>query len=119
MDAEAVEAGAPLPPSTDFPTMAKTWTEQAGVPVLTVTRNTDTSTVTITQEQFFYETPEDQVKTLWYVPVPAIADPSTSTTDLTWTAPFNWLTPNTASLDVPVTAKDTEWILVNPQQIGT
>ncbi|XP_034247408.1 aminopeptidase N-like [Thrips palmi] len=117
MNVEAVAASSPLPPNTDFATMAKTWTEQAGVPVVTVTRNTAQGAVTLTQEQFFYETPEDQQKTLWYVPIPDIVNPKTK--DWTKTAPVRWLTPDAPTIaDLDVDASATEWIVVNPRQIG-
>ncbi|XP_034247409.1 aminopeptidase N-like [Thrips palmi] len=117
MNTAAVAASSPLPPNTDFATMAKTWTEQAGVPVVTVTRNTAQGAVTLTQEQFFYETPEDQQKTLWYVPIPDIVNPKTK--DWTKTAPVRWLTPDAPTIaDLDVDASATEWIVVNPRQIG-
>ncbi|XP_034245486.1 aminopeptidase M1-D-like [Thrips palmi] len=117
MNAEAALSGPSLPPGADFATMARSWTEQAGVPVVTVTRNAERGTATITQEQFLYGTPDDEQAMLWYVPIPEVVTASTG--DWTKTAPARWLTPDAPTIaDLEIAASANEWIAVNPQQTG-
>lgn len=100
--------------------MARTWTEQAGVPVVTAVRDYKTATVALSQEQFFYSQPDGRPAGLWFVPVPAEANPHTG---WAWSladapAPKRWLTPAAPSMTRDVDAAASEWMLLNPQQIG-
>ncbi len=123
MDAEIkLLPESPLPEGVTFAQVAKTWTEQAGVPVVTAVRNYDTSNITISQEKFMYAVTEEEVEnTLWYVPLPAEVNSKSANWDWTLsTAPANkrWLTPDAPSLTRDVDAAESEWLVLNPRQIG-
>ncbi|KAE8738138.1 hypothetical protein FOCC_FOCC016380 [Frankliniella occidentalis] len=123
MDAEiALLAESPLPEGVTFAQVAKTWTEQAGVPVVTATRDYDKAQLTVSQEKFMYAESEDgDGDTLWYVPIPVEVQPKSA--DWSWSltaaaANKRWLTPEAPSLSRDLDASKTEWIVLNPRQIG-
>ncbi|KAK3929336.1 Aminopeptidase N [Frankliniella fusca] len=122
MDAEIkLLSESPLPEGVTFAQVAKTWTEQAGVPVVTAVRDYATSSVSLRQEKFMYAGSEEAESTLWYIPIPAEVNPKS--TSWSWSlspapATKRWLTPDAPSLTRDVDASSTEWLLLNPRQIG-
>ena len=84
----------------------KTWTQQPGLPLVTVTRSAD-GAVTIRQTRYQNtETPSDQV---WSIPVTMVDLGSLSRGDIDWddTKPDLWLTEASAevSLAIPLLNK--------------
>lgn len=94
--------------------MMKTWENQGGFPLITVSRND--SQVTISQERFFYGS--DVSDSLWHVPISyyTSSSPNTSKT----TADF-WISNSqttTLTTDVLEKIKDAnDWIIFNTQQV--
>ncbi|KAJ1527505.1 hypothetical protein ONE63_007477 [Megalurothrips usitatus] len=130
IDAEAKSAGSPLPTTPEkvsFATVAKTWTEQAGVPVLTATRLYTKGAVAFSQQQLYYEKPSDTDFTgnSWYIPIPEPINPKTNKTDNKWgwslkpvAETKRWLAPGVTNMQMDVDAAASEWLLINPNQIG-
>ena len=107
LEAAALEDGSwPQPGVSDLTEVLKTWTQQPGLPLVTVTRSAD-GAVTIRQTRYQNtETPSDQ---LWSIPVTMVDLGSLSRGDIDWddTKPDIWLTEASAevSLAIPLLNK--------------
>ena len=107
LEAAALEDGSwPQPGVSDLTEVLKTWTQQPGLPLVTVTRSAD-GAVTIRQTRYQNtETPSDQV---WSIPVTMVDLGSLSRGDIDWddTKPDLWLTEASAevSLAIPLLNK--------------
>ena len=98
LEAAALEDGAwPQPGVSDLTEVLKTWTQQPGLPLVTVSRSAD-GTVTISQSRYQNtETPSDQ---LWSIPVTMVDLGSPGDIDWDDTKPDLWLTSASASTRV-------------------
>lgn len=98
------------PPSVS--TIMKTWENQAGYPVITVSRNGDQ--LTLTQERFFYS--EGTSESLWWVPINYVVG---SNPDFSDTKPDLWI-PGSKTQTVTNGSQKTwtndDWIIVNIQE---
>ncbi|XP_063990680.1 putative aminopeptidase-2 isoform X2 [Diachasmimorpha longicaudata] len=88
------------------------WTNQAGVPVLTV--NIDTSNVIMSQERFLLSNP-DKIPTNQTWPIP-ITWASKSSPNFTSTTPRLWFSEPRRIVPLPHGAGD--WVILNVQQAG-
>ena len=58
-----------LPENTSFEDVGAKWTQEAGVPVVTVTRNYALRNVRVTQERFYNHPKERKSDTRWWIPL--------------------------------------------------
>lgn len=93
----------------DVSTIMKTWENQPGYPVITVSRSGDQ--LTLTQERFYYT--EDTSTDLWWVPINYVAGSHPSFAD---TSPDLWM-PAVKSLTITNSTRkpwsNDDWIIVN------
>uniref|UniRef100_A0A182J7J6 Aminopeptidase n=1 Tax=Anopheles atroparvus TaxID=41427 RepID=A0A182J7J6_ANOAO len=96
----------------------ESWANAPGYPVVTVTVDTSSRTLTASQKRFFMpDEDEDPPKNeLFYVPLNYASNVPVSN-DFDNTAPTFWLTPTTPEVTVPIES-DIEWLVVNKQQTG-
>jgi aminopeptidase N len=115
IDFEAQKAG--VLPGVSFKDIASSWTEQPGVPVVTATRDYYSNIVTLNQERFFYSPPNRRtlLQQRWHIPVTIVAQDSADWDD---TKPTAWLSPDIEDVAVAVNADTSQWVLVNPKEIG-
>ncbi|XP_052133152.1 glutamyl aminopeptidase-like [Frankliniella occidentalis] len=100
--------GVTLPGGLSVTDLGKKWTEQAGYPVITVTRTGDTASVA--QVRFLSE------------------EPANPPTPVTWPVPLTWKAPGTTvvsrsflteeSGSISGIPKDAAWVLFNVDQLG-
>jgi aminopeptidase N len=95
-------------------TIFKTWENQAGYPVITVSRNGNQ--LTLTQERFFYT--NHTSNSLWWVPINYAVK---SNPNFTETKPDLWMQgQKTVTLNSGTTAPkpwtDSDWVIVNIQE---
>ncbi|XP_018332706.1 aminopeptidase N-like isoform X2 [Agrilus planipennis] len=90
-----------------------TWDSTPGVPLVTVTRNYDSGSVTFTQNRFIATNPNYTSDELWYIPITYSTKSKADFNDLTTDI---WLTTATASENLGLSASD--WLLVNKKQRG-
>jgi len=100
-----------LPEGVSFAQLMDTWTMQAGVPVLTVTRDYQAQTAQVGQDRFGINGPEQ-----WIVPVTLTSQSQLNFDDQ---SPKNWLMTAEEQIGAAegVPAAD-EWILLNIKQTG-
>lgn len=110
----AVDEDHPVNP----PNVAKTfgsWEWQAGFPLITVSRAG--STLTISQERFFYNRNLAQSENLWWIPLNYVVG---SNSDFTSTSPDLWMenvrSVSLESSSAPKQWNESDWILFNIQQ---
>ena len=98
LEAAALEDGSwPQPGVSDLTEVLKTWTQQPGIPLVTVSRSAD-GTVTISQSRYQNtETPSDQV---WSIPVTLVDLGSPGDIDWDNTRPDLWLTSASAEVNL-------------------
>lgn len=100
-----------------FTEVMKSWTNQAGYPLVTATRNcSDTScTLQLSQKWFLTSGSADGEERIFDVPI--FLTVANGSADWTVNRPDTWLT-DTRSVEVSVTAPATAPIIVNTQAIG-
>ncbi|KAI4492593.1 hypothetical protein M0804_002384 [Polistes exclamans] len=106
-----------LPENTDLTTVFKTWTNQAGYPVITVTvnRKDKNPSITVKQEPFYSVKGTDANKNSWYIPLNYVQQKENSS--FSDTSVKLWLLPNKEiTIDNNVDAEG--WIIFNVQQTG-
>uniref|UniRef100_A0A1B6GWM4 Aminopeptidase n=2 Tax=Proconiini TaxID=565685 RepID=A0A1B6GWM4_9HEMI len=91
-----------------------TWTLQTGFPLVTVTRNYDNRTVTVSQKRFMLGNATDSDNSLWYIPLTFTNMPQP---DFVTTRPSHWLRAE-PSLEIPVDADSHHFIMFNIQETG-
>lgn len=104
-----------LPEKIELSTIFKTWTSQAGYPVITVTvnRKDKKPSITVKQEPFVNGT--DAKKKSWYIPLNYVQQKDNSS--FSDTSVQHWLLPDkkiTIDKDIDVAG----WIIFNVQQTG-
>ncbi|XP_026294097.2 aminopeptidase N [Frankliniella occidentalis] len=106
-----------LPDGVTFGDIASTWTEQPGVPVVSAVRDYDKKTITLSQKRFFYAPPNraSLVNQRWFIPVTMTQQASANWDSL---KPSTWLWPSKEQTVASVSSSSSEWVLVNPKEIG-
>uniref|UniRef100_A0AAG5CSV0 Aminopeptidase n=1 Tax=Anopheles atroparvus TaxID=41427 RepID=A0AAG5CSV0_ANOAO len=96
----------------------ESWANAPGYPVVTVTVDTASRTLTASQKRFWMpnEIDDPPKNELFYVPL-NYASSVPASNDFDDTAPTFWLTPTTPEVTVPIES-DIEWLVVNTQQTG-
>ncbi|KAH8382804.1 hypothetical protein KR009_005334 [Drosophila setifemur] len=105
----ADELGHTLPTSVN--NIFSSWSQQAGYPLLTVTRNYQTGAVTITQKRYVEDKDDANQKT-WYVPVNFA---TASNPDYRDTRASHYLMNVTETVITDVASTSDDWLLVNKQ----
>ncbi|XP_017007594.2 aminopeptidase N [Drosophila takahashii] len=108
----ANELGLVLPTSVD--NIFSSWSHQAGYPLLTVTRNYETGTFTITQKRYVADKDDANVAT-WYVPVNFA---TASNSDYRNTSATHYLLNVTETVISDVQVASDSWLLANLQNHG-
>ncbi|CAH0725362.1 unnamed protein product, partial [Brenthis ino] len=106
-----------IPKNIDLKTVAMSWIEKDRLPLITVKRNYDSNTATITQKVYLRERPHDVPdahKMFWWAPiVMARADKL----DFTNTSPVAWMK-NSRHLELTDLPGKDHFIIVNPEEIA-
>jgi aminopeptidase N len=110
---QAVNEDYPTSPP-NVATIMRTWENQAGYPVITVSRNGDQ--LTLTQERFFY-TNASSSSNVWWVPINYVVG---SNPDFSQTKPDAWM-PGQKSVTLqsstaPKPWTNDDWVVVNIQE---
>ncbi|KAF4531512.1 hypothetical protein B566_EDAN004108 [Ephemera danica] len=102
----------PLPNGLTFTQMMETWTLQAGFPLITVTRDYNTRTATITQERFGSSSTEK-----WIIPIMMTTSEMPDFNDM---SPKAWLLAdgNPVSISAPLVPSNLQWIILNNKEMG-
>lgn len=99
-----------------------TWTLQTGFPVVTVTRDYNTSTITFQQKKFEYADEVAKKKfsemneSLWWIP---ITYTTSNTLNFTETRPSSWIRKTKEMVLQGIDINNLDWLIVNVQQTGT
>ncbi|KAK3853242.1 hypothetical protein Pcinc_040203 [Petrolisthes cinctipes] len=107
-----------LPTNLTVKTIMDTWTLQMGYPVITVQRNNDGNSVTVTQERFLLtrqENSEDTHDYKWWVPL-TYTDQTEA--DFSQTQPKVWMKDSEAQITIPHLATKDHWVIFNLHQTG-
>ncbi|KAF2895945.1 hypothetical protein ILUMI_10229 [Ignelater luminosus] len=92
----------------------ETWDSNTGFPLVTVHRNYNNKTITLSQERFFSEK-EDENNSTWYIPISYVYQAS-SNRDFSDTRAAIWLVEK--SMTSADDFKSNGWLLINKQQTG-
>lgn len=98
--------------------MMESWTTQPGFPLVTVTRNYKTRTLTVTQERFYQNSDESSIKqnsSKWCIPLNFAT--KSSLADFSRTSARYWLNPEDQSLTIGSFLSE-DWVVFNVQQVG-
>lgn len=107
---------------TSVADIMNTWILQCGFPVVTVVRNYEEQTMTLTQKKFEYEnaminktTAPDVNEPSWFIPITYTTQRNV---DFNETKPTHWMQ-NSRLIEVNgIDAGSLDWVVVNIQQIG-
>lgn len=109
--------------ATSVADIMNTWILQSGFPVVTVVRNYEKQTMTLTQKKFEYEnamlnnktTAPDGIEPSWFIPITYTTQKNI---DFIETKPTHWMQ-NSNLLEVKdINAGSLDWVVVNIQQTG-
>ncbi|KFB41554.1 AGAP004809-PA-like protein [Anopheles sinensis] len=108
----AIEGKNVLPAGVTVAQIMRTWTTEAGYPVLNVRRSYDTGDVIISQERFYSDrkVPNENV---WMIPYNMV---NQARADFNEFDDFEWLASKAARIQT--TVPENEWIIFNKQQVG-
>uniref|UniRef100_A0A182PNX7 Aminopeptidase N n=1 Tax=Anopheles epiroticus TaxID=199890 RepID=A0A182PNX7_9DIPT len=109
---KAIEGKGVLPDGVTVGQIMRTWTNEAGYPVLTVRRSYDTGDVIISQERFYADRKVPN-SNIWMIPYNYVHQ---ARADFNEFDDFEWLATKAARLQTTVPAN--EWIIFNKQQVG-
>ncbi|KAJ0178640.1 hypothetical protein K1T71_005415 [Dendrolimus kikuchii] len=100
----------------DVAVVMDSWTLQTGFPVLTVSRNYNTGTVSFSQDRFVLinDTTTTQKSPVWWIPV---SYTTASEKDFKSTRPRIWLK-GEKTITSNITVKKDDWFIANVQQTG-
>lgn len=112
-----------LPAHLDARTIMRSWSNQAGFPVLRVQRAYTTNTFTLTQHRYFSEedppaknaTAASSPPPLWWIPYNWA---TASSPDFSETRATDWLGTPTAIITATPTLNSDDWLLLNKRQTG-
>ena len=114
-DEQMIEDNIVLSNNTTLEDIMATWIHQMGYPCLQVTRDYQTNTVLVTQDQFLFDsqaqTPKSPYDYRWYIPL-KFRSLSSSSSNTTW---FNQRQIN---LTTSEHLQPNEWLLANPNLFG-
>ncbi|XP_037296627.1 aminopeptidase N-like [Manduca sexta] len=98
----------------DVAVVMDSWTLQTGFPVLTVSRDYKTGSISLSQERFVLINETTQKSPVWWIPV---SYTTASEKDFHSTQPRLWLKGEKAIVS-NITAKKEDWFIANIQQTG-
>ncbi|XP_046740952.1 aminopeptidase N-like isoform X2 [Diprion similis] len=102
-----------LPDDVSFAQVFASWIDQGGFPVVTVTRNYESASATVRQEQFAFDNETITNRKLWHVPVSYIVDGDD------WSSPSRtWLSQEETTLMGLGNNEEKRWLLLNVNQTG-
>ncbi|EFN65601.1 Aminopeptidase N [Camponotus floridanus] len=109
-----------LEPSVTVKEIMDTWTLQTGFPVITVTRNYNNNSATLTQERFLLRNGTTKVTTsslepLWWVPITYTSEKQLNFKN---TQPMKWMKAEHSIILNDLGISSSEWILFNVQETG-
>ncbi|KAJ8889377.1 hypothetical protein PR048_008876 [Dryococelus australis] len=96
-------------------TVMDSWIHQVGYPLITVTRNYTTGSLTVSQERFLADGSGSDSSSAWWVP---LTYTSQSELNFNSTATMLWLTNYMPSLTLLNVTRPAHWVLFNIQQTG-
>nr|XP_040221257.2 aminopeptidase N-like [Anopheles coluzzii] len=108
----AIEGKGVLPNGVTVAQIMRTWTNEAGYPVLNVRRSYDTGDVIISQERFYNDRKVPNTN-IWMIPYNYVHQ---AKADFNEFDDFQWLATKAARIETTVPAN--EWIVFNKQQVG-
>uniref|UniRef100_A0A4Y0BM55 Aminopeptidase N n=1 Tax=Anopheles funestus TaxID=62324 RepID=A0A4Y0BM55_ANOFN len=108
----AIDGKGVLPDGVTVAQIMRTWTNEAGYPVLTVRRSYDTGDVIISQERFYSDRKVPNAN-IWMIPYNYVQQ---ARADFNEFDDFEWLATKAARFETTVPAN--EWIIFNKQQVG-
>ncbi|XP_046615314.1 aminopeptidase N-like [Neodiprion virginianus] len=102
-----------LPDGVSLAQVFASWIDQGGFPVVTVTRNYESASATVRQEQFAFDNETITNRKLWHVPVTYIVDGEN------WSSPSRtWMSQEEATLIGLGNHGEKKWLLLNINQTG-
>ncbi|KAL0133289.1 hypothetical protein PUN28_000803 [Cardiocondyla obscurior] len=108
-----------LDPSVTVKEIMDTWTLQTGFPVVTVTRNYNNNSITLTQERFLLRNSGTMVTSdaepLWWIPITYTSEKQLNFTN---TRPTKWMKAERSIILNDIDADPTQWVLFNVQETG-
>ncbi|GAB0097806.1 hypothetical protein DMENIID0001_134780 [Sergentomyia squamirostris] len=112
---EAIDENQALPVGLKIGSILKSWTEQPGYPLLTVTRNYQSNEIVVNQQRFLSSREEhDRDRLSWFIP---LTFATASRPDMEVEKPLNWLPQGTRELVLTLSENRTwspeEWVLFN------
>lgn len=106
-----------LDPGVTVKQIMDTWTLQTGFPLVTVARNYNNGSVTLTQERFMLRNPiiTSQKQPLWWIPITYTTEKQLNFNN---TQPSKWMKAERSITFNDVDASSSQWILFNLQETG-
>lgn len=109
-----------IPADIDIATTMGSWSQQAGFPVVTVTRNYNqgsTQNVTLSQERYFTVQPTTPDNTTWWIPInyATAQNPNFENTTADEWFPQNQ---RNFTIQVPSLTSANDWLIINKQESG-
>lgn len=115
----AVKEDKTLDKDLKVPQIFKSWSNQKGFPLLTVTRNYDNGSITISQRRYISNIQNETESATWWIPYNFAW---TNHTRQNVTTPDGWLQQNTVSKVITPNEKSKwsakDWVLFNIQETG-
>lgn len=109
-----------LPENVNLTTVFENWTNQAGYPVITVTKNRtgENASIIITQKPFYLVESNEEENKNWYIPLNYVQE--TENIYFNNTSVKLWLIPdgNESSIEIKENIEKEGWIIFNVQQTG-
>ncbi|XP_062557607.1 aminopeptidase N-like [Armigeres subalbatus] len=112
---QAVKEDSQLPQDLTVHEIFRTWSNQAGAPVVTVTRVGDTDEFLFNQERYYTTIPETPGQESWWIPI-SFFTPS-SNGQYNSSAAF-WLPPNSPDYSQRINLAEGDYLTVNPLARG-
>lgn len=110
-----------IPDDIDIATTMGSWSQQAGFPVVTVTRNYNAGsaqTVTLSQQRYFTTQPTVPDNTTWWIPINFATAQNPNFNDTTADA---WFPQNHPSVNFTIeipSLRENDWLIINKQESG-
>ncbi|KAF6203836.1 hypothetical protein GE061_002171 [Apolygus lucorum] len=104
-----------LDPEITVKQIMDTWTLKTGFPVVTVTRDYDRGSATISQKRFQYMYPTETRASNWWIP---LSYTSQDRADFTTTKPSHWLKAQGEITIENVNAYPSQWVIFNINETG-
>lgn len=106
-----------LPRNMSIEGIMESWTNQPGYPLVTVARNYDMGTFTVSQERFRWNKTRDQSQSelRWWIPLTFTTE---TARNFSAVKPRYWLKRKCENLTAPLNISSSRWIIFNIQQTG-